>query len=188
MGRRIPVPFTKLPQPRPQRGNFRSFSSARTTTICYPRANRRRHRREKPGGRIGPARTVSHRSSSTLERRRCVKLFDRRQAAYARARNGDGPSIIEAQTYRMTGHSCGDPSTYQPKAEREEWRGRDPIDLYRKRLVDSGVSPDLLGWIESEARAAVERATAEAKAAPKPSLESARRRTCGADGGSAWRN
>ena len=45
----------------------------------------------------------------------------------ARARNGDGPSIVECMTYRLCGHSRADPAAYRPKGEFEEWKQRDPL-------------------------------------------------------------
>jgi pyruvate dehydrogenase E1 component alpha subunit len=59
--------------------------------------------------------------------------------AVARARRGEGPSLIECKTYRMHGHFEGDPQTYKPEAEVEEWRKKDPIDNFRKRLTEMGI-------------------------------------------------
>lgn len=62
-------------------------------------------------------------------------------AAYAvgRARAGQGPTLIGAQTYRFLGHSRGDPSTYRPKDEEEHWRRRDPVLTFPQRLLGEGV-------------------------------------------------
>ena len=54
--------------------------------------------------------------------------------AVARARNGGGPSFIEARTYRLHGHFVGDPGLYMPAEEREEWRKRDAIETMGERL------------------------------------------------------
>ena len=57
-----------------------------------------------------------------------------------KARRGDGPSLIEAITYRHSGHSRADPAKYRPKEESEEWiKNRDPIKIYRKRLIEFGI-------------------------------------------------
>ena len=56
----------------------------------------------------------------------------------ARARAGEGPSLVEAVTYRHGGHSRADPGKYRPAEEVEEWLGRDPIPLYRERLPRRG--------------------------------------------------
>src|SRR5450432_2831804 len=62
------------------------------------------------------------------------------QSALARARAGEGPSLIEALTYRHHGHSRADPAKYRPPEEVEAWLKRDPIPLYRQRLIDFGVT------------------------------------------------
>src|SRR5690606_30554508 len=56
------------------------------------------------------------------------------QKAYAKARAGEGPSLIEALTYRHSGHSRADPAKYRPEGELEKWKERDPIKIYRERL------------------------------------------------------
>src|SRR5437763_1347258 len=56
------------------------------------------------------------------------------KAAYARARSGDGPSLIECLTYRYSGHSRADPAKYRPEGELDLWRDRDPVKIYRERL------------------------------------------------------
>src|ERR1700704_3515686 len=53
----------------------------------------------------------------------------------ARARAGDGPSLIEAKTYRHSGHSRADPAKYRPPAEVEAWMKRDPLPTYRRKLL-----------------------------------------------------
>lgn len=65
-------------------------------------------------------------------------------AAVARARRGDGPSLIEGLTYRMDPHIWYDPADYQPAEEIERWRERDPIAMYRGRLLDAGLPEAML--------------------------------------------
>lgn len=108
-------------------------------------------------------------------------------SAYERARSGEGPSLIEAKTYRHGGHSRADPATYRPKSEVEEWMKRDPIDRYRARLSELGVAQRELDAIDAAATVWIDRATEEAKNGPAPSaaiLET----NVWADGGSAWHN
>ena len=57
------------------------------------------------------------------------------QRVFARARAGDGPSLIECMTYRHSGHSRADPAKYRPEGELEEWLERDPLKIYRERLA-----------------------------------------------------
>jgi TPP-dependent pyruvate/acetoin dehydrogenase alpha subunit len=106
--------------------------------------------------------------------------------AAARARAGDGPTVIEARTYRHFGHSRTDPATYRSAEEVARWLARDPLDLARARLADLGVA-------EAEAAAADERAAATVAAAVEaakaaPAADPAQAWTdVWADGGSTWR-
>jgi pyruvate dehydrogenase E1 component alpha subunit len=109
------------------------------------------------------------------------------EAAVARARAGDGPSLIEAVTYRHGGHSRADPGKYRPDDEVAAWKARDPVPAYRARLEAAGVSPAELDAIEAETRDAVAAAEAEARAAPEPAADVLETQVW-TDGGSAWRN
>jgi pyruvate dehydrogenase E1 component alpha subunit len=114
-------------------------------------------------------------------------VYETALEALARARRGDGPSLIEAKTYRHGGHSRADPGKYRPDDEVEEWLNKDPIVLYRQRLESRGVEgPDLDG-IEAAALAEIDEATEVSKAAPTPD-PSVLMTEVWADGGSAWRN
>ena len=104
-----------------------------------------------------------------------------------RARKGGGPALIEAKTYRHSGHSRADPAKYRPDGELEKWLERDPLKLYRERLLKLGVTEGTLADIESQAMGKVEKATAEAKASPPPALDIIEKDVW-ADGGAAWRN
>jgi acetoin:2,6-dichlorophenolindophenol oxidoreductase subunit alpha len=104
-----------------------------------------------------------------------------------RARRGDGPSLVEAVTYRHGGHSRADPGTYRPEEEVKAWLARDPIPAHRQRQVDAGVPTDELDRIEEEVTAAVAAAEAVARSAPDPDPETATTQVW-ADGGSAWRS
>ena len=59
--------------------------------------------------------------------------------AVARARKGEGPSLIEAKTYRYYGHSHSDPRAYRTKEEEKEWKERDPITVMNQNLSDAGM-------------------------------------------------
>ena len=72
--------------------------------------------------------------------------------AYAKARAGEGPSLIECMTYRHSGHSRADPAKYRPEGELEKWKERDPVKIYRERLQQFGVGDDVIAKIESDAR------------------------------------
>jgi TPP-dependent pyruvate/acetoin dehydrogenase alpha subunit len=104
-----------------------------------------------------------------------------------RARKGGGPALIEAMTYRHSGHSRADPAKYRPEGELEKWLQRDPINIYRDRLVKLGVAEGTLKDIEGETMRKVDEATAAAKASPVPGLSEIDKNVW-ADGGTAWRN
>ena len=107
--------------------------------------------------------------------------------AIGRARAGDGPSLIEAVTYRHGGHSRADPGKYRPDDEVAAWKARDPIPSYRARLEAGGVEVDELDAIDEDVRAKVAEAEAEARAAPEPTAEALETEVW-ADGSSRWRN
>jgi pyruvate dehydrogenase E1 component alpha subunit len=115
------------------------------------------------------------------------EVYEVTAAAIKRARAGDGPSMIEAKTYRHGGHSRADPGKYRPDEELAEWLAKDPIPRYRTRLLEAGVSEDELRTIEAEVDAEVDRATEEAKLGGVPG-EDLLLKDVWADGGGAWRN
>jgi acetoin:2,6-dichlorophenolindophenol oxidoreductase subunit alpha len=88
--------------------------------------------------------------------------------AVDRARAGGGPTLLECRTYRHYGHSKADPGKYRPKEEVEHWLGRDPLPRARERLLAEGVSEDDIAAVEEGVKARMERAVANAKAAPYP--------------------
>ena len=104
-----------------------------------------------------------------------------------KARAGDGPSLIEAKTYRHSGHSRADPATYRPEGELEKWLERDPLKIYRKRLIDFGVKESKVVAIENAVLKAVDDATEFAKNSSTPSKDVLMTEVW-ADGGSSWRN
>jgi TPP-dependent pyruvate/acetoin dehydrogenase alpha subunit len=109
------------------------------------------------------------------------------RTAIDRARAGNGPSLVEALTYRHGGHSRADPAKYRPEEEVKAWLARDPIPLARARLLDGGVPESRIAAIEDEVKAAVAAGEAEARAGAEPAVESLETQLW-ADGGSAWRN
>jgi acetoin:2,6-dichlorophenolindophenol oxidoreductase subunit alpha len=106
--------------------------------------------------------------------------------AAARARAGDGPTVLEAKTYRHFGHSRTDPGSYRPAEEVEHWLSRDPLDIARTRLEALGVPGETVAAASERAARTVAEAVAEAKAAPGPDPAAALTDVW-ADGGSAWR-
>jgi pyruvate dehydrogenase E1 component alpha subunit len=92
--------------------------------------------------------------------------------AAERARRGEGPCFISADTYRFRGHSTSDPMKYRTKEELEKAKQRDPITLYVTRLRDRGlISEEQVQEVEESVAAEVNEAFAQADADPHPALE-----------------
>jgi TPP-dependent pyruvate/acetoin dehydrogenase alpha subunit len=68
-----------------------------------------------------------------------LAVYDATAGAVARARAGDGPSLIEGVTMRMHGHAEHDPADYVPREMLEEWQKRDPVMLFENSLLENGV-------------------------------------------------
>jgi TPP-dependent pyruvate/acetoin dehydrogenase alpha subunit len=99
-------------------------------------------------------------------------VFETVGAAVERAREGEGPTLIEAMTYRHKGHSRTDPGTYRPPEEVEEWLARDPIRALEGVLADRKVSEEAITAVRREAEDAVAEHLERALSWPEPELES----------------
>jgi acetoin:2,6-dichlorophenolindophenol oxidoreductase subunit alpha len=115
-----------------------------------------------------------------------VAVLEATARAVERARAGDGPTIIEALTYRQYGHSRSDPAKYRPKEEVEEWLRRDPLTLLAQRLHGDGVAEEAVEERRKRAQEVVAAAVEAAKAAPPPD-EATALTDLWADGGAQWR-
>lgn len=92
--------------------------------------------------------------------------------AVARARRGEGPTLIEAKTYRFRGHFEGDSGTYRPKEEIEVWLKRDPIKLFKEKLLETKVlTGKQAEGIDKEALEEMDKAVQFAKESPFPEPE-----------------
>src|SRR5262249_45355820 len=95
------------------------------------------------------------------------------ERALARARRGDGPTLLECKTYRYVGHHEGDPvtGTYRTAEEVEEWKRRDPLRLMEKHLTETrGWPPDEIEARRQQVAAVVEEAVAFARESPWPEV------------------
>jgi TPP-dependent pyruvate/acetoin dehydrogenase alpha subunit len=115
-----------------------------------------------------------------------VAVLEATTRAVERARAGDGPTIIEALTYRQYGHSRSDPAKYRPQEEVEEWLRRDPLTLLADRLRGDGVAEEAVEERRKRAQEVVAAAVEAAKAAPPPD-EATALTDVWADGGARWR-
>jgi pyruvate dehydrogenase E1 component alpha subunit len=107
--------------------------------------------------------------------------------AAERARAGDGPSLIEAETYRHYGHSRTDPGKYRPEDEVAHWLERDPLRVTRDRLSGLGVDHGTLEAAEARATHRVRAAVDEAMSAPAADPTEAFTDVW-ADGSATWRS
>jgi TPP-dependent pyruvate/acetoin dehydrogenase alpha subunit len=98
-----------------------------------------------------------------------LAVHEAAMAAVARARAGQGPTLLVTESYRVDGHYAGEPEVYRDKAEVATYRAKDPIPRFRTRLVDEGLVPTAdLDAIDEEVAALVEESIAFAKASPEP--------------------
>ncbi len=109
----------------------------------------------------------------TVDGNDVLQVYEATERAVARGRAGEGPTLIEAKTYRWYGHSIWDALGYRPQEEEQAWKERDPIKLYRRvleerRLLNANEARLLEQQVVEEVQAAVE----FAEASPSPKLES----------------
>ena len=90
--------------------------------------------------------------------------------AVDRARGGEGPTFVEALTYRHKGHSRTDPGTYRPQEEVDAWLARDPIPAFERVLGDEGVPAERIEATRTAATSAVAEHLERALAWPDPPL------------------
>jgi pyruvate dehydrogenase E1 component alpha subunit len=103
-----------------------------------------------------------------------AQVYEAVAEAVARARRGEGPSLIEAKTYRLWGHWIGDPDDYRTREEvKKQWR-RDPLAAYEGKLMDARVLNEAeREKISDEATAQIDQAVAMMQEAQFPRPESA---------------
>jgi pyruvate dehydrogenase E1 component alpha subunit len=95
------------------------------------------------------------------------------QKAVDHARNGKGPTFIEAKTYRFSGHSRADLALYRPEGELEKWQARDPIKLTEEKLVkEKVIDAAQITKIKEETLKVIRGVVEVCKSAPNPSLAS----------------
>jgi TPP-dependent pyruvate/acetoin dehydrogenase alpha subunit len=96
-------------------------------------------------------------------------VYDAVSTAAARARSGEGPTLIECLTYRRGGHKRDDPATYRPREEVEAWLAQDPVSVFRRRLLtDAGFEEAELAAIDVAEGARIADAAEFAQESPSP--------------------
>ncbi len=110
-----------------------------------------------------------------------IAMWQASKQAVDRARAGQGPTLIEARTYRTVGHHEGDPvvGVYRTQAEIDEWKKRDPILTFRRRLVEDFqvATAEELDATETKIQAVMGEAVEFARTSPKPDPSTAYRFT-----------
>ncbi len=103
-----------------------------------------------------------------------MAVYDTVGEAVARAKKGEGPTLIEAKTYRYRGHFEGDAGTYRPKEEIEKWMARDPVRIFQEQLINmKGLTVKQAEEIDREILAEIDKAVQFAKESPFPEPEEA---------------
>lgn len=99
----------------------------------------------------------------------CIEgVYDAVAAAVARARRGEGPSLVVCDTYRYKGHSKSDANRYRTREEIAEWQAKDPLPRFKVWLLSAGYGEDELRGVEERAAADVESAVKFALESPDP--------------------
>ncbi|MBW8911834.1 MAG: thiamine pyrophosphate-dependent dehydrogenase E1 component subunit alpha, partial [Sphingomonas sp.] len=104
------------------------------------------------------------------------EMYGAAKVAIDRARAGEGPTLIEAMTFRFNGHLIGEAGHYMHKAIYADAQTKDPMPKLRQRLIDEGIAgEDQLAGIESDINAAIDKALAAAIDAPFPDVAELKR-------------
>ena len=99
-------------------------------------------------------------------------VYAQSTAAVARARAGEGPTLLECKTYRYSGHSRTDPGKYRKPGELDAWKAKDPIERLGQALASEGVmSRAEQDAVRREMQEMVDAAAERASRAPWPKLE-----------------
>jgi acetoin:2,6-dichlorophenolindophenol oxidoreductase subunit alpha len=99
-----------------------------------------------------------------------LAVYAASREAVARARAGDGPTLIEAKTFRFHGHVFGDADAYMSKGEKEAAMARDPVPRFRTWLLEGGVAESELAALETAIDKEIDEAVAFALESPVPDL------------------
>ncbi len=145
----------KLPVVFIAENNMYGISSCTINSMCVPNIADRASAYDMPG--------------IVLDGNDVMGVYEAAGEAIKRARQGQGPSLIECKTYRHRGHFEGDPCVYRRKEELEEWKEKDPIPRFEKKLLDLGVlTPEKIQEIKVSAQNQIADAEGFAEGSPYP--------------------
>jgi pyruvate dehydrogenase E1 component alpha subunit len=101
-------------------------------------------------------------------------VYQKTGEAIDQCRKGQGPILLEARTYRFLGHFVGDPQPYRTKDEVEEWKKRDPIQMFRARTISEGtLTAAEMDAIDIDVKNAIVAGVEYARQSPEPEVEMA---------------
>ena len=110
----------------------------------------------------------------TVDGNDVLEVYEAASKLIEKARNGQGPAILELKTYRRCGHSRRDAKAYMDKDEMKYWMDRDPIEIFGSKLIDSGLfSKEELDAIADEVDKEIEESVEFAQNSPLPKPEDA---------------
>jgi TPP-dependent pyruvate/acetoin dehydrogenase alpha subunit len=110
----------------------------------------------------------------TVDGNDVIAVYEAVGQAVSRARKGEGPTLVECKTYRWHGHYEGDRQTYKPEEEVEEWKQKDPIPAFQKRLIEMAVLTEKdMDKINQEIAQEIDKAVEFAQESPFPAAEKA---------------
>jgi pyruvate dehydrogenase E1 component alpha subunit len=128
-----------------------------------------------PQQKQAPVADLANRATSynfpgvTVDGNDVLAVYEATTLAVDRARSGGGPTLIEAKTYRYRGHYEGDPQLYRTEAEIESWKRKDPIQLFKTKLLDFKIFTEQeINAIEENVMSALDEAVQFASEAPFP--------------------
>lgn len=102
-----------------------------------------------------------------------LEMREAARAAVERARAGEGPTLIEARTYRHRGHYEGDMARYRPPGELEEWMARDPLRVFEQHLRSEGITEEDLEKARDAVETRLDKAARFAEQSPHPQPDEA---------------
>jgi pyruvate dehydrogenase E1 component alpha subunit len=110
--------------------------------------------------------------SSPVDGNDVLAVYERTRQAVEMCREGKGPILIEAKTYRQGGHHVNDPGLYMPKERLEYYKARDPVGIGRRYLQEQGgLAEQEIAAIERQVDRHMEEAIEFARNSPHPSVE-----------------
>ena len=103
-----------------------------------------------------------------------LSVMEAVETAAARARRGEGPTLIEAKTYRFLGHSKSDKRAYRTREEEAEWKQKDPIKRFPEYMIENGITEQEINDIKAQVERECEEAVAFAQNAETVTLDEAK--------------